>query len=204
VSATLAIVAAYLIGAVPIGYLIGRAFGVADIRRHGSGNIGAANVLRTAGRLPALLTLGGDIAKGYAAVALGATLVGGPSGGDPGAPAACAVAAVIGNCWSVFLGFRGGKGVATGLGTLLRLVPWAMVPAAAVWLGVTISFRYVSLGSILAALCAAVGALLLSYPVPSVLAAFGVGTIVVVRHHANIARLLAGHEPKLGQRRTSP
>jgi len=204
VSATLAIVAAYLIGAVPIGYLIGRAFGVADIRRHGSGNIGAANVLRTAGRLPALLTLGGDIAKGYAAVALGATLVGGPSGGDPRAPAACAVAAVIGNCWSVFLGFRGGKGVATGLGTLLRLVPWAMLPAAAVWLSVTVSFRYVSLGSILAALCAALSALLLGYPAPSVLAAFGVGTIVVVRHHANIARLLAGHEPKLGQRRTSP
>jgi len=161
-------------------------------------------VLRTVGRLPALLTLGGDIAKGYAAVALGATLVGGPSGGDPGAPAACAVAAVIGNCWSVFLGFRGGKGVATGLGTLLRLVPWAMVPAAAVWLGVTVGFRYVSLGSILAALCAALCALLLGYPGPSVLAAFGVGTIVVVRHHANIARLLAGHEPKLGQRRTSP
>jgi glycerol-3-phosphate acyltransferase PlsY len=204
VSATLAIVAAYLIGAVPIGYLIGRAFGVADLRRHGSGNIGAANVLRTVGRLPALLTLGGDIAKGYAAVALGATLVGGPSGGDPGAPAACAVAAVIGNCWSVFLRFRGGKGVATGLGALLRLVPWAMLPAAAVWLAVTVSFRYVSLGSILAALCAALGALLLGYPRPSVLAAFGVGTIVVVRHHANIARLLAGHEPKLGQRRTSP
>jgi len=204
VSATLAIVAAYLIGAVPIGYLIGRAFGVADIRRHGSGNIGAANVLRTVGRLPGLLTLGGDIAKGYAAVAFGATLVGGPSGGDAGAPAACAVAAVIGNCWSVFLGFRGGKGVATGLGALLRLVPWAMLPAAAVWLGVTVSFRYVSLGSILAALCAALGALLLGYPGPSVLAAFGVGTIVVARHHANIARLLAGHEPKLGQRRTSP
>src|SRR6266852_5429849 len=92
----------------------------------------------------------------------------------------------------------------TGLGTLLRLVPWAMLPAAAVWLGVTVSVRYVSLGSILAALCAALGALLLGYPGPSVLAAFGVGTIVVVRHHANIARLLAGHEPKLGQRRTSP
>jgi acyl phosphate:glycerol-3-phosphate acyltransferase len=199
-----AIVTAYLIGAVPIGYLVGRAFGIADIRRHGSGTIGATNVLRTVGRLPALLTLGGDIAKGYAAVALGATLVGGPSGGDLGAPAACAVAAVIGNCWSVFLGFRGGKGVATGLGALLRLVPWAMLPAAAVWLGVTVSFRYVSLGSILAALCAALGALLLGYPGPSVLAAFGVGTIVVARHHANIARLLAGHEPKLGQRRTSP
>ena len=197
-----AIVTAYVIGAVPIGYLVGRAFGVADIRRHGSGNIGATNVLRTLGRLPALLTLGGDIAKGYAAVALGGALASGPWG-DPGAAAACAVAAVIGNCWSVFLGFRGGKGVATGLGALLRLVPWAVLPAAALWLGVTVSFRYVSLSSILAAVCAAVAALLLGYPGRSVLAALGVGAIVVARHHANITRLLSGHEPKLGQRHTS-
>ena len=197
-----AIVTAYVIGAVPIGYLVGRAFGVADIRRHGSGTIGATNVLRTVGRLPALLTLGGDIAKGYAAVALGGALASGPWG-DPGAAAACAVAAVIGNCWSVFLGFRGGKGVATGLGALLRLVPWAVLPAAALWLGVTASFRYVSLASILAAVCAAVAALLLGYPGRSVLAALGVGAIVVARHHANITRLLSGHEPKLGQRHTS-
>ena len=127
-----AIVAAYLIGAVPIGYLVGRAFGVADIRRHGSGNIGATNVLRTAGRLPALLTLAGDIAKGFAAVTLAGALVNRPAGPDLGATAACAVAAVIGNCWSIFLGFRGGKGVATGLGTLLWLVPWAVLPAAAI------------------------------------------------------------------------
>jgi acyl phosphate:glycerol-3-phosphate acyltransferase len=198
-----AIVTAYLIGAMPIGYLVGRAFGVTDIRRHGSGSIGATNVLRTVGRLPALLTLGGDIVKGYAAVALGAVLASGPVGLDLGATAACAVAAVIGNCWSVFLGFRGGKGVATGLGALLRIVPWAVVPAAAVWFGVTLSFRYVSLGSILAAVCVAVGAPLLGYPGPFALAALGVAVIVVVRHHANIARLLAGHEPKVGQRRTS-
>lgn len=198
-----AIVAAYLIGAVPIGYLVGRAFGVADIRRHGSGTIGATNVLRTVGRLPAILTLGGDIAKGYGAVALGAMLASSPAGVDLGATAACAVAAVIGNCWSVFLGFRGGKGVATGLGALLQLVPWAVVPAAAVWLGVTISFRYVSLGSILAAVCVAIGAPLFGYPGPFALAALGVAAIVVARHHANIARLLAGHEPKVGQRRTS-
>jgi acyl phosphate:glycerol-3-phosphate acyltransferase len=198
-----AIVTAYLIGAMPIGYLVGRAFGVTDIRRHGSGSIGATNVLRTVGRLPALLTLGGDIVKGYAAVALGAVLASGPVGLDLGATAACAVAAVIGNCWSVFLGFRGGKGVATGLGALLRIVPWAVVPAAAVWFGVTLSFRYVSLGSILAAVCVAVAAPLLGYPGPFALAALGVAVIVVVRHHANIARLLAGHEPKVGQRRTS-
>ena len=197
-----AIVTAYVIGAVPIGYLVGRAFGVADIRRHGSGNIGATNVLRTLGRLPALLTLGGDIAKGYAAVALGGALASGPWG-DPGAAAACAVAAVIGNCWSIFLGFRGGKGVATGLGALLKIVPLAVLPAALVWLLVTISFRYVSLGSVLAASCVPLGALLLGMPAPFVIAAFAVGAIIVGRHHANISRLLAGHEPKLGHRRSA-
>jgi len=196
-------VAAYLIGAVPVGYLVGRAFGVADIRRHGSGTIGATNVLRTAGRLPALLTLGGDIVKGFLAVAVGAALAKSAAGPDLGATAACAVAAVIGNCWSVFLGFRGGKGVATGLGALLALVPLALLLAGVVWLGVTLSFRYVSLGSILGAVCAALGAAILGYPGPFVLAAFAVAAIVVARHHANIARLLAGHEPKVGQRRTS-
>ena len=198
-----AIVAAYLIGALPIGYLVGRAFGIADIRRHGSGNIGATNVLRTAGRLPAILTLGGDIAKGFLAVAVGAALAKSAAGPDLGATAACAVAAVIGNCWSVFLGFRGGKGAATGLGALLALVPLAVLLAAVVWLGVTISLRYVSLGSILGSVCGALGAAVLGYPGPFVLAAFGVAVIVVARHHANIARLLAGHEPKVGQRRTS-
>lgn len=202
-SAILAIGAAYLIGAVPVGYLVGRAFGVADIRRHGSGTIGATNVLRTAGRLPAILTLGGDIAKGYLAVVAGAALGAGASGGDSGVLAASAVAAVIGNCWSVFLGFRGGKGVATGLGALLKIVPLAVLPAALVWLAVTISFRYVSLGSILAAACVPLGALLLGAPPPFVIAAFAVGAIVVARHRANISRLLAGHEPKLGHRRSA-
>ena len=202
-SAIFAIGAAYLIGAVPIGYLVGRAFGVADIRRHGSGTIGATNVLRTAGRLPAILTLGGDIAKGYLAVVAGAALGAGAAGSVAGVLAASAVAAVIGNCWSVFVGFRGGKGVATGLGALLKIVPLAVLPAALVWLAVTISFRYVSLGSILAAACVPLGALLLGAPPPFVIAAFAVGAIVVARHRANISRLLAGHEPKLGHRRSA-
>jgi len=203
VSALLAIGAAYLIGAVPVGYLVGRAFGVADIRRHGSGTIGATNVLRTAGRLPAILTLAGDIAKGYLAVVAGSALGASPAGPDTGVLAAAAVAAVIGNCWSVFLGFRGGKGVATGLGALLRIVPLAVLPAALVWLAVTLSFRYVSLGSILAASCVPLGALLLGTPAPFVIAAFAVGAIIVARHHANITRLLAGHEPKLGHRHSA-
>ena len=201
-NAIVAIGAAYLIGAVPIGFLIGRAFGVADIRQHGSGTIGATNVLRTAGWLPAVLTLAGDVAKGYLAVVVGA-LAASQTGSDTAVMAATAVAAVIGNCWSIFLGFRGGKGVATGLGALLRIAPLAVLPAALVWLVVTVSFRYVSLGSILAASCVPLGALLLGMPAPLVLATFAVGAIVVGRHHANITRLLAGHEPKLGHRRSA-
>jgi glycerol-3-phosphate acyltransferase PlsY len=197
VTAALALGAAYLVGALPIGYLVGRAFGIADIRRHGSGNIGATNVLRTAGRLPALLTLVGDIVKGWSAVAVGALV----SAGDPALTALSAVAAVIGNCWSIFLGFRGGKGVATGFGALLRLVPLATLPAALVWLAVTIVSRYVSLGSLVAAICVPVAALLLArYPSAYVVAAAAVAVIVVGRHHENIGRLLAGSERRLGRR----
>ncbi len=194
----LAVGVAYLVGALPIGYLVARAFGMGDIRRHGSGNIGATNVLRTLGRLPAALTLGGDILKGGAAVAAARWI----AGGDPGLGAAGAVAAVVGNCWSVFLGFRGGKGVATGGGALLVLTPWATLPAILVWGAVTATFRYVSLASVTVALCVPLGALLLRYPGPSVVAALAIGLIVVVRHRENIARLLAGTERRLGAGRT--
>ena len=192
----LAVIAAYLVGAVPIGWLVARAFGVGDIRRHGSGTIGATNVLRTAGRLPAIVTLLGDVLKGYLAVVLGTTL----GGGDPAVSAAAAVAAVTGNCWSVFLGFRGGKGVATGLGALLYLAPWATLAAVPVFVVIVASFRYVSLGSLLATVCVPLGALLLGYPRASVVATLLIAVIIVGRHHANIGRLRAGTESRLGQR----
>jgi len=192
----LAVAAAYVVGAVPIGYLVARAFGVSDIRRHGSGTIGTTNVLRTLGSGPAVLTLAGDIAKGFVAVAL----AGAVAGGDPLVRGAAALAAVVGNCWSVFLGFRGGKGVATGLGAFLTLVPWAVLPAALVWLAVTATFRFVSLGSITAAVCVPLGTVLLGYPSASALATLAVGAIILVRHRDNIARLMAGTERRLGER----
>jgi acyl phosphate:glycerol-3-phosphate acyltransferase len=194
----LAVAAAYVVGAVPIGFLVARAFGVGDIRRHGSGNIGATNVLRTLGRLPAVVTLLGDIAKGYCAVALASSL-----GGDvPAVTAAGAVAAVIGNCWSVFLGFRGGKGVATGLGALLRLTPLATLAALPVFLVVAATTRFVSLASLLSAACVPFGALALGAPRASVLGALALAAVVTVRHRENIARLRAGTEHRLGDRRT--
>jgi glycerol-3-phosphate acyltransferase PlsY len=189
----LGVAVAYLIGAIPVGFLVARAFGLGDIRGQGSGNIGATNVLRTLGRGPAILTMVGDIVKGAAAVWLGALLGG-------GAAAPCAVAAVAGNCWPVFLRFRGGKGVATGFGALLALVPLAVTPAIVVWLAITASFRYVSLGSVLAALCVPLGTLLLGYPLVSAVASALVALIIIVRHRENIERLLSGNERRLGER----
>ena len=193
----LAAAAAYVVGAIPIGYLIARVFGVTDIRSHGSGTIGATNVLRTAGRLPGVLTLFGDVVKGWLAV----VLAGRVGGGAVEALAVGAVAAVVGNCWSIFLGFRGGKGVATGLGALLRLAPLPTLAALPVFLVVVITTRFVSLGSLLGAACVPFGALALGAPRPAVLGAFVVGAIVVLRHHGNIARLRAGTERRLGERR---
>jgi len=194
----LAVAAAYVVGAVPIGFLIARAFGIGDIRRHGSGSIGTTNVLRTLGRTPAILTLFGDIAKGYAAVALAARL----GGDDPVVTAAGAAAAVVGNCWSVFLGFRGGKGVATGLGALLRLAPLATLAALPVFLVVAVTTRFVSLASLLSAACVPFGALALGAQRAYVVGAFVVAAIVIVRHRENIARLRTGTERRLGERRT--
>jgi glycerol-3-phosphate acyltransferase PlsY len=186
---------AYLIGAIPVGFLVARLFGGLDIREAGSGSIGATNVLRTLGKLPAILTLIGDVAKGYLAVYVAAAII-------PAAWAAAggAVLAIVGNCWSVFLRFRGGKGVATGFGAFLSLTPWATGPAALVWLVVTASFRYVSLASIMACLCLPLGVAILGYPWAAVLAAAAASVIIIVRHRANLSRLMSGREPRLGER----
>jgi glycerol-3-phosphate acyltransferase PlsY len=195
----LGLVAAYLIGAVPVGYIVARLTGGIDIRAAGSGTIGATNVLRTLGKLPAIATLLGDIAKGYAAVAVARAA-------DPASPAwagAGAVLAIVGNCWPVFLAFRGGKGVATGFGAFLALAAWATGPVALVWLAVVASFRYVSLASIMACLCLPLGVAALGYPRASVAAAVVAAAIIVYRHRANLARLLDGSEPRLGQRAAS-
>jgi glycerol-3-phosphate acyltransferase PlsY len=197
VIAALGILAAYLLGSIPTGYVVARAFGVSDLRRHGSGNIGTTNVLRTAGRVPAVLTLLGDVGKGYAAVLI-AGLAG---GGDPWITAAGAVAVVVGNCWSVLLGFRGGKGGATGLGALLRLALWATWPAALVWIAIALAFRYASLATLTAAICIPLGAALLGYGLPVFVAAAVGASIVILRHRENIARLLAGTENRLGQKK---
>jgi glycerol-3-phosphate acyltransferase PlsY len=194
----LGLVAAYLIGAIPIGYLVARLAGGIDIRSSGSGNIGATNVLRTLGKVPAAATLLGDIAKGAAAVGAMRLI-------DPAPPwaAAAAVLAIVGNCWPVFLRFRGGKGVATGFGAFLALAPMAAAPAALVWAVVVASFRYVSLGSVMACLCLPIGVAALGYPRSGIAAAVAAAVIIVYRHRDNLDRLLKGTERRLGERAAS-
>lgn len=191
----LGLLAAYLIGAIPIGFLVARAAGGTDIRRSGSGNIGATNVLRTLGKGPAILTLLGDIVKGYLAVSAARTI-----GTESWAAAGGAVAAIVGNCWPVFLAFRGGKGVATGLGSFLGLIPWAVAPAAVLWLAVTAVSRYVSLASVVACLSLPVGAALLGYSRYAVIAAAVAAAIILWRHRENLVRLAGGTERRLGER----
>jgi acyl phosphate:glycerol-3-phosphate acyltransferase len=140
------------------------------------------------------VTLLADVAKGY----LGAW-VGGLAGPGPRWAALAVVLVVVGNCWPVFLGFRGGKGVATGLGAFLRVTPWALVPAVAVWLVLVASFRFVSLASVCAVAGLPVAVLVLGYPRSLAAAALAVGAIVIARHRDNIARLLSGTERRLGR-----
>lgn len=185
-------------GAIPVGYVVARLLGV-DIRRRGSGNIGATNVLRTAGWTPAIATLLGDVAKGYVA-----TWIGSQAGPGPRWAGAAAGLAVVGNCWPVFLGFRGGKGVATALGAFLRVTPWAFVPATVVWVSLVASFRLVSLASVCAVAGLPLAILALGYPPALAVAGLAVAVIIVARHHENIRRLLAGTERRFGERDAAP
>jgi len=205
---TLAITAllAYLAGSIPFGLLIGLARGV-DVRKAGSCNIGATNVLRTVGKPWGVLAFLLDFAKGVAgAIAVPAIAV--RISGDAGLSAEClkitgGFFAVAGHNWPVWLKFRGGKGVATSAGMLLALIPMQLGIALLVWIAVLLAFRYVSLASICAAVALAASAWIFrnggnaAIPVlATVLAVF-----VIARHHANIARLLSGTENRFSFRK---
>jgi glycerol-3-phosphate acyltransferase PlsY len=192
---TLGLVIVYLIGSIPVGFLVARVAGGIDIRGKGSGNIGATNVLRTLGPIPAVLTLLGDIAKGYVAVRAAEVL-----GPEPAWGAAGALLAIVGNCWPVFLRFKGGKGVATALGAFLALTPAAVAVAAMVWIVLVAAFRYVSLACILGSMSLAVGAWILGYAPTYAGTAGCAAALIAWRHHENVRRLLSGTERRLGDR----
>jgi acyl phosphate:glycerol-3-phosphate acyltransferase len=189
---------AYLIGSIPFGYLIVKLKEGRDVRSSGSGNIGATNVLRTAGRSSAVLTLLLDAAKGYLVVWLAAW----SSHDSPQTVALAAVAAVLGHLFPVFLKFKGGKGVATVLGVFLYASPIPILIATGSFLCVVFVFRYVSLGSIVAAVVFPAAYLFLTHPGNSswwlFFAVLVCPGLVISKHHENIQRLWAGTERKLG------
>jgi glycerol-3-phosphate acyltransferase PlsY len=193
-SVILAAALGYLLGSIPFGLLLSRLAGYGDIRAIGSGNIGATNVLRTGNKGLAVLTLLFDLGKGFAAAAVARHW------GEP-AMVAAGLAAVLGHLYPVWLGFRGGKGVATALGVLIALAwPVAMI-AAAVWLGIAIASRYSSLAALVGAAAAAIAApFLADGPIAVVIAV--IALLVILRHRANIARLIAGTESRISLRKS--
>jgi len=184
---------AYLLGAVPFGIAIARLFGLGDLRQIGSGNIGATNVLRTGNKFAALLTLMGDAGKGGAAVLIARALFG------PDAAQLAGFAAFLGHCFPIYLGFRGGKGVATFLGTLLALFWPAGIAACLTWLVAALLFRISSLAALIAAISAPIWLAVLGMP-SAVILGIALAALILWRHSANIQRLLAGTEPKIGKK----
>lgn len=195
----LAIVAAYLVGSLSFAVIVSRLSGLADPRSYGSHNPGATNVLRSGNRKAAVATLALDALKGYLPVL--AVLLWGPRVGlGAGTAAWVGLAAFVGHLWPVFFRFHGGKGVATAAGVLFALNPLLGAATLATWAIVVYFFRYVSLGSIVAALFAPFYQLLIWGADTMVLAITIMGLLLVWRHDANIRKLLAGTESKLGQK----
>lgn len=189
-SPIIALVLGYLLGSIPFGLLLTRAAGLGDIRTIGSGNIGATNVLRTGNKALAAATLLLDALKGVVAVILARQF------GD-GLEIPAGLGAFLGHVFPVWLGFRGGKGVATYIGVLAGVAWQAALAFAAVWIVVALLFRYSSLAALVAALAAPVA--LLAGGRPDHAALFGVMSIIVfVKHRTNISRLLAGQESRIG------
>lgn len=188
----LACILAYLLGSVPNGLILCRAIWHIDIREHGSRNIGATNVYRTLGKGPGAVVFLLDFLKGFLGVYIAMLLV-----GTPLAVVIGGIAAILGHSASVFLRFKGGKGVATGLGVIAMLMPAVTGIVFFAWLGIVFVTRYVSLGSIVGAALVPIFAFLFAYPTEYL--AFGVlaAVLVIVRHHTNITRLLNGTESKI-------
>lgn len=190
--AALAVTLAYLAGCIPTGLLLARRAGV-DVRRVGSHNIGATNVTRTVGVRLGLLTLAGDALKGALPVALA-----GAAGATPGLVGAVGVACVVGHVFPVTLGFRGGKGVATGLGVLVVIAPVVAACAVVLFSACVALTRRVSVGSLVASIAAPPILMLAGGSRPLVVAMAVVSALVVVRHRENLVRLLDGTEPRIG------
>ncbi len=192
------VVVAYLLGSIPFGVVVARAQGGVDLRRVGSGNIGATNVLRAVGKGAAALTLLGDIGKGVFAVALGRCF-----GVTPPVLAAIALSTVLGHLFPVFARLRGGKGVATTLGVVLAAMPAVGALLILVWLAVAALWRYSSLAALTASAALPMFTWILDGRPAMLVLSGALLALVVFRHRENIVRLLEGTEGKIGQRLTT-
>ncbi len=191
-----AILVAYLLGSIPFGLILVHWRTGVDVRSKGSGNIGATNVARTAGRTLGVLTLLLDVAKGAAAVLVADWL----SGGDPLTMALATFAVLCGHMFPVWLRFQGGKAVASALGAFLVLTPWAMIATMLIFLPLVWKTRYVSLSSIAAAAVLPLGVWLMTHNSIYLLVAAVSAALIIYKHKANIARLRAGTENRLGSK----
>jgi glycerol-3-phosphate acyltransferase PlsY len=194
-------VAGYMIGSLPTGFLWGRARGI-DIRKEGSGNIGATNVFRVLGKTQGICVLIFDTLKGVCGATLAPTLgmmVG--SGEAAGGPELIylvgGLAAVIGHNYTCWLGFKGGKGIATSAGVLIALLPWAFVVSFSTWIVVTVVTRYVSMASIAAAAVLPIAAIGLGRSGLMIGLATTMGVLAIYKHRANINRLIQKSEPRI-------
>jgi glycerol-3-phosphate acyltransferase PlsY len=197
-AAPLAVVASYLVGSLSFAVLISRWMGLADPRSYGSGNPGATNVLRSGNKAAALLTLAFDALKGYAPV-LAALLLQERLNLGPFTIALVGLAAFLGHLWPVFFRFQGGKGVATAAGVLMALNPVLGAATLGSWLLIAVFFRYSSLASLVAAVFAPFFQMLIWGMKPAMLCIVPMSLLLVWRHGANIRKLLAGTESKIGQ-----
>ena len=191
----------YLVGAIPFGYVITRLAKGSDIRESGSGNIGATNVLRTQGKGWGILTLVLDMLKAMAAVYLCRSL-----SDEPWMGALGGAFAIVGHCYPVYIGFRGGKGVASGLGAFLLIAPWAALAAVGVFLLVVLASRRVSLGSIAAAIAFSASMVVIHhhwkmYSPAEVAIGAAISLLLIARHRSNIYNLVRGVEPPLWGKR---
>jgi glycerol-3-phosphate acyltransferase PlsY len=195
----LAALAGYLAGSIPFAVIVSRLMRLPDPRTYGSGNIGATNVLRSGNKLAALLTMVGDIAKGWVAVLVARML--GLSELDT---VVVGFAAFVGHCFPVWLRFKGGKGVATAAGVLIA-IDWRLgVSVLAVWLVVVVATRYSSLAAIAAAIASPIVAAQFLQRPESAWVVAAMAVLLVLRHHANIRKLLRGEESRVGARKPPP
>lgn len=196
-SPALPVVLSFLCGSIPFGVLIGRMYGV-DVRSVGSGNIGATNVWRALGPKAGTAAFALDVAKGYAGPFLALNFV----PGHPWVAALCGIAAVLGHTFSPFLGFKGGKGIATSLGALLGLMPAVALICFALWGMVLALFRMVSVASVAACIALPLLAFGLKAPHPYCAVATLMSLVAILKHIPNLKRIRAGSEPRLGQKPT--